>query len=61
MRGRGFIVATATERSTPTPSEPPLNAWEPTMSEIEGGSHAIALSQPDKVTAVVLEALRSIS
>jgi hypothetical protein len=32
-----------------------------TMSEIDGGSHAIALSQPDKVTAVILEALQSIS
>jgi hypothetical protein len=26
---------------------------------IDGGSHAIALSQPDKVTAVILEALQS--
>lgn len=31
-----------------------------TKSEIDGGSHAIALSQPERVVAVILEALSSV-
>jgi hypothetical protein len=32
-----------------------------TVSEVPGGSHAIALSQPDRVSDVILEAGRAVS
>jgi pimeloyl-ACP methyl ester carboxylesterase len=56
-----FIVATADRAINPDSERAAAQRMDATTSEIEGGSHAIALSQPDKVTAVILEALNAIS
>jgi pimeloyl-ACP methyl ester carboxylesterase len=56
-----FIVAAADRAINPDSERAAAQRMGATMSEIDGGSHAISLSQPDKVTAVILEALQSIS
>jgi pimeloyl-ACP methyl ester carboxylesterase len=56
-----FIVAGADRAINPDSERAAAQRMGATTSEIDGGSHAIALSQPDRVTAVILDALRAVS
>jgi pimeloyl-ACP methyl ester carboxylesterase len=56
-----FIVAGADRAINPDSERAAAQRMGATTSEIDGGSHAIALSQPDRVTAVILDALHAVS
>ena len=56
-----FVVAGADRAINPDSERAAAQRMAATMSEIDGGSHAIALSQPDEVTAVIFDALHAVS
>ena len=56
-----FAVATADHAIDPDSQRAAAKRLSATTVELEGGSHAIAVSRPDEVTALIVEAVRSVA
>jgi pimeloyl-ACP methyl ester carboxylesterase len=55
-----FIVAGSDHAINPDSERAAAERMGATMAEIDGGSHAIALSQPDRVSQVILDAATAV-
>jgi pimeloyl-ACP methyl ester carboxylesterase len=56
-----FVIAAADHSINPDSQRAAAARMEATTIEIDGGSHSIALSQPDRVTAVVIDAVNTVA
>ncbi|MEZ0069490.1 pimeloyl-ACP methyl ester carboxylesterase [Streptacidiphilus sp. MAP12-20] len=61
LRGSAGAVAGADHAINPDAERAAAQRIGATVTVVEGGSHAIALSRPDEVTQVILTALQAVA